>query len=604
MYQYINIVLQAHIYIHLLLYTDLFATFVRESKLYCLLFFVLLVCSTSSAQSDYTELLGLSYSGRVQLFDTVILRSLSHGDSAAYVSELEKVSKLAKEHNDHGLYIEAELAKLNKVPKSQSEKYVECFELLLSYAEKHQLKNYSIGLRFLYGMHLFFYCGDKIGGLKQFAINKSDVLAVSSIDMANKKAILVSLGEVYYVFKNYKLSKEFLLTADTIHNDWRKDVSLRCKNTLGLIYRTRSSYDTAISYFEQARALAKEKNLPVWIGITTGNIGISHYLNGEYDKAIPLIKEDISICIDEKEFTNAVNSMTKLADIYIQKGDPNVAKYWIDNAWKYFDSCDFFTTMSLASLYDLNAQYYRSISNYKTALLYRDSADAYTDSVNEKFNSAITEQVQKQIDDERASVLMSKLNYDKAKMRLTRNGLIAGVVLVAIIAWLIVARQRLAYSTKQALMEADQKLIASELDAAQKQLTDFTKRLKEKNKVIEAFAEDVKNIKAESAANEDKENILPQLLNATILTEEEWSEFKKLFEKVHTGYITRIQHRFPDISQSDLRFLVLSKLGLNNKEMAAILGVRPDTLRTNKYRFRKKIGISTDDELNEIIFNM
>lgn len=559
--------------------------------------------STSSAKGDYADLLGLSYSDRVQVFDTAILKSLSSVDSITYVSELEKVSKLAKEHNDHGLYVEAELAKLNKVPKSQSEKYVEHFEYLLRYAEEHHLKNYSIGLRFLYGMHLFFYCGDKIAGLKQFAINKNDLLSVSSTEMSNKKAILVSLGEVYYVFKNYKLSKEYLLTADTIHNDWRKDVSLRCKNTLGLIYRTNSQFGIAISYFEQARDLAKEKDQPVWEGITTGNIGISHYLNGEYDKAIPLIKEDVSTCIENKEFTNAVNSMTKLADIYIQKGDPNVAKYWIDNAWKYYDSCDFFTTMSLASLYNLNAQYYRSISNYKTALLYRDSADAYTDSVNEKFNSAITEQVQKQIDDERASVLMSKLNYDKAKMRLTRNGLIAGVVLVAIIAWLIVARQRLAYSTKQALMEADQKLIASELDAAQKQLTDFTKRLKEKNKVIEAFAEDVKNIKAESAANEDKENILPQLLNATILTEDEWSEFKKLFEKVHTGYITRIQHRFPDISQSDLRFLVLSKLGLNNKEMAAILGVRPDTLRTSKYRLRKKIGISTDDELNEIIFN-
>lgn len=586
------------------LYTDLFATFVRESKLYCLVFFALIVCGTSSAQPDHTELLDLSYSDRVQVFDTVILKSLSSVDSTTYITELDKIARLAQKHHDHGLYVEAKLSELNRIPTSQSEKYVEHFESLLSYADEHELKNYSISLRFLYGMHLFFYRGDKVGGLKQFAINNNDLLSVSSVEMPNKKAILVSLGELYYVFKNYKLSKKHLLTADTIHNDWRRDVSLRCKNTLGLLYRTRSNYDTAISYFEQARTLAIEKDLPVWVGITTGNIGISYYLNKEYSKAIPLIKEDIKICIQNKEYPNAVNSMTKLADIYIQENDPIQAKYWVDNAWRYFDSCELFATTSLAGLYDLNAQYFRSIKDYKTALLYRDSADVYTDSVNEEFNSSVTQQIQKQVDDEISRTLVSKLNYDKSRMRLTRNGLVVGVMLIAIIAWLIVARQRLAYNTKQALMEADQKLIASELDAAQTQLANFTKRLKEKNRIIEAFTEDVKNIKGVSVANEDtEENILPRLLNATILTEDEWSEFKILFDKVHTGYITRIQDRFPDITQSDLRFLVLSKLGLNNKEMAAILGVRPDTLRTNKYRFRKKTGINSDEELNEIIFN-
>ena len=63
----------------------------------------------------------------------------------------------------------------------------------------------------------------------------------------------------------------------------------------------------------------------------------------------------------------------------------------------------------------------------------------------------------------------------------------------------------------------------------------------------------------------------------------------------------RLREKLPQLSPADTRYIVLSKLNLTSREMASMLGVRPDAIRLYRHRLRKKLQITDDKTLEELI---
>jgi DNA-directed RNA polymerase specialized sigma subunit len=100
------------------------------------------------------------------------------------------------------------------------------------------------------------------------------------------------------------------------------------------------------------------------------------------------------------------------------------------------------------------------------------------------------------------------------------------------------------------------------------------------------------NLKAEidrlSSIGENN-TYLEQLVTSTILTNDDWVQFRIVFEKVHPNFINEQKLQFPDLTQAELRYLVLEKLQLSTKEMANMLGVSDGAIRQIKSRLKLKI---------------
>jgi hypothetical protein len=86
-------------------------------------------------------------------------------------------------------------------------------------------------------------------------------------------------------------------------------------------------------------------------------------------------------------------------------------------------------------------------------------------------------------------------------------------------------------------------------------MADFSRNISEKVEMIEALQS---KINGEAA-----DPILPDLRHFTILTEEDWQNFKYNFEKVYPDYWNRLDEKFPHLTIAEKRFMALSKLGLN-----------------------------------------
>jgi hypothetical protein len=125
--------------------------------------------------------------------------------------------------------------------------------------------------------------------------------------------------------------------------------------------------------------------------------------------------------------------------------------------------------------------------------------------------------------------------------------------------------------------------------------------LKEKNELLESFKVEIDKLQQEDAQQSDmRTQHLSRLVNSSILTEDDWREFRQLFDKVYPGFFIRLKDKMPDLSPADIRLLALTKLQISTRDMAAMLGIGPDAIKKSRQRLRKKINLPEEGTLDEL----
>ncbi|MFA0963573.1 response regulator [Roseivirga sp. BDSF3-8] len=81
----------------------------------------------------------------------------------------------------------------------------------------------------------------------------------------------------------------------------------------------------------------------------------------------------------------------------------------------------------------------------------------------------------------------------------------------------------------------------------------------------------------------------------------QWEEFKQYFEKSHPKFLQTIEKQFPQLSAQDLRLCSYMKIHMTTHEIADLRHVTPETIRTQKYRIKKKLGLSKEVDLTEYL---
>lgn len=136
---------------------------------------------------------------------------------------------------------------------------------------------------------------------------------------------------------------------------------------------------------------------------------------------------------------------------------------------------------------------------------------------------------------------------------------------------------------------------------AQNELNLLTTKIASLSSDIERYETEINTLKSSAEKNlpeiEEKEYQLRDILQTPLLTDDQWLTFKKAFEKVNRNYSREISYNFSNISQAELRYLYLKKLGMNHKEIASVLGISPDSVRLYKHRLGKKVNPGKEDAL-------
>ncbi len=572
-----------------------------------LLLFTLLFTSFSG-QAQYRHLLQKSYAERYVALDTTFYGPALKQDSVTFFQELKKLAKTAEKARDEQLVLETHLLKgqYYMFGKQTNHRAFEKYMLgLLETADQKQIPHLQIRIRQKLGYY-YFAVKHKYGQAFTHYLNSYQLMKDLSVnELPNKQEMVGDIGAAYYQFGDNANARKFLTEAWTIAPSYKKRLPINLTNTLGLIYREEKKYDSAEFYLWKCYRMAEKLKDSTWMGIAAGNIGIGYFHQKKYDEAVPLLEMDARESIKANEFDNASTSLLILTRIWLEKNDLPKAENLVAQVKSMLpETSDLYK--HLKELYPVQARIYALKGDYAKAYRYTDSAHFVKDSLFTRRNSSLVLAAERKIEIEKHKAEMERLEAQEKLQTTLRNSLIGGIFLLIIIALLVINRQRMVHRQKQEKLEKEKHSIESELEIASRQLSNFTDHIREKNKLIEQFTAEIKKHQDQFGETEHlaSKEARDKLLQATILTDDQWEEFRSLFDKVHAGYLHRLREKLPILSPADTRYIVLSKLNLTPKEMASMLGVRPDAIRLYRHRLRKKLNIEDDKLLEDVVKNI
>jgi DNA-binding CsgD family transcriptional regulator len=337
------------------------------------------------------------------------------------------------------------------------------------------------------------------------------------------------------------------------------------------------------------------------MGITAGNLGITFFLQQKYDQAIPLLKFDVQEIFKAREVDNGLSSLLTLMRIYQERQNWKELNKRIPVVRKMLP----FTgnpVQHLKPFYIILSKLNASLSNFEKAYKYADSITIVNDTINTRRNTFLLARAEQKVEVKQHEAEIAKLAAQKEIQKFWTISLAIGVVLLVIIAFLVLKQQRMRYRNRQEQLRLQKESVEMELQHARVELQDFTRRIINKRKLIEQFEAELQDIRAANGLRvSEASQTLAQLQQATILTEEQWESFRQKFEKVHRGFLQNLKEKVPGLSPAETRFMVLSKLGLSNREMAGMLGVSTEAIRQTRHRIRKKLEIPGAETVEELV---
>jgi DNA-binding CsgD family transcriptional regulator len=410
-------------------------------------------------------------------------------------------------------------------------------------------------------------------------------------NFSDNSNLLGRLAETCYQMEEYNQSIRYARESlDLFGNGSFSGRQFSVINIIGLSYQKLGRYDSAVHWHHKAFNQAVRQTDSAWMGIIKGNWGHTLMLEGKPKEALPLLWFDYTLALQYKDEPSAGNTLQRIARIYLAEGKTDSAlllakkaQAYISNIKRYYHAqYTMQAALTLSRIYEQKGDGMAAMQQYK---IYNRIADSLALVLKKSRFDVVQTQMAFEKTLMQKNELMQAQQYEKK----LRFAMATGMLLLGIIGWLLYQRKMASNKKEAEILLQQKKLAEAETEAAKQQLELFTNSLLEKNELIEKLRQQAMPFQPE------------ELIEQSILTEEDWLRFRAMFDKVYPDFFTRLAHLANEATQAEQRMAALIRLGIGNKQMATMLGVSADTVRKSKSRLRQRLQLSLQEDLDQII---
>ena len=366
----------------------------------------------------------------------------------------------------------------------------------------------------------------------------------------------------------------------------------------------------AKEYLNNALKMHTEANFTYGIAEVHNRLGILYIKENEKEQAYYHIEKSISN-------GRKVNDTDGMTSNLIQYGKLLMLDKEFDVAEQHFVLAIERAKEHNLKRYELEA--YEALKDLKRqsgkpeeALNYYDNYVSLKDSIfdSEKAMRIATLEFDNEIESKEKELEL--LTERERKNNMVKWSLIIGLVALMFLTILYVLTLKKRASQKRELNFAKAEFNKKELENAKlkeqellqqlnyknRELTSYTLNFVQKSELFQELKGKIDSLKTSTPKQQEKIiRELNQVIKQHINIDRDWEDFKRYFEDVHTGFIETLKEQHPDLSANDLKICALTRLNLNIKESATILGITPESAKTARYRLRKKLDLEPNEEL-------
>lgn len=339
------------------------------------------------------------------------------------------------------------------------------------------------------------------------------------------------------------------------------------QNRLGLLYERKKDYLKALDFLKQSITLSASNNDQEGLAKSYGNIAtVFLKMGNQNDAEAYLIRgADIARTIGSNKRLREI--YYNLKDIYAYKGLYDEALFYAE---KYIDLQD--------SIY--NEETIRNIRDFEAQLL--------------------TVENERQLKEKEQEI---KMLEQKASFEfIIRVGFMVLIGLLVIIGYLLYSWQRAKARRRQEKAEERARELNRELEMKNKELTSYTINFVQKNKLFEDLKEVLISVKQHSGLDQEiKQRFkdIDRIISSQLQVDKDWEDFKLRFQNLHQNFFDRLMERNSSLTNHELRLSALIRLNFSMKEIGNILGISAESVKTARYRLKKKLDLPQETNLND-----
>ncbi|MEM9721283.1 MAG: tetratricopeptide repeat protein [Bacteroidota bacterium] len=374
-----------------------------------------------------------------------------------------------------------------------------------------------------------------------------------------KAHTLVKIADLYAKVGDFSKEYAYLQSAYRLY----AEVGLKgplgtIASRLGFYNKENARYDSAFFYLEQAKLFQQEVKDQDGLIYTINHLGRIYKDKGDFQTA----NDTYQLALDQAISLNNKHpecwTLINLGFLALDQDEYEKAKPHFVRAKSLADKESFqeILRLSCEGLYRLAEQE----DDYKNAYyFFRQYQELGAHLRDNQLTSALAETEWRY----QQSILQKELEIES----LARNrdnlwkllGMLASMMLLILLGFTW-------YFFRMKLKEAEEKKQALDLEV---------ERYSEKNVLLQKRMVDIQN-------------------NGALV---KWDSIEQLIHEQYPYFKTRLVKEHPKLSEQDLRFCMLLMTSFSTKEIADYLNISPASANKSRYRLRKKLGLSREENL-------
>ncbi len=372
---------------------------------------------------------------------------------------------------------------------------------------------------------------------------------------------------------------------------------------MATVYHDLEKYDSALKMYNSALIHYIVINDREGIAVAHQNIGLTYSEMGNYNLAIKHLMEGYRRFSQLSTVRNIPYVLSDIGLVYSKKNEPDSSIYYLNKALTIAEQYQLIQDEQ--RIYDKFYQVHKSLHQFKEALTYYEKYRDISDSINnEQVAGKIAELSSKYEADLKDQKIKQLTLNEKISEEKTRTLLIGGgffVIIVVLMVGILYYRkhtQANLLSVKGKLLEREKTELDKELSYKQKLLTSHALHMTQKNQVLQNIRKAINEVLPDVPETpRQKVRKLQLELNKSLRYDKDWELFSKYFSELNNDFFDKLKALNPALTQYDLRLSALLRMNMNIKEAAAVLNIEPDSVKTARYKLRKKLGLSPDQDL-------
>jgi DNA-binding CsgD family transcriptional regulator len=156
------------------------------------------------------------------------------------------------------------------------------------------------------------------------------------------------------------------------------------------------------------------------------------------------------------------------------------------------------------------------------------------------------------------------------------------------------------------LISVKSQTLETEIQFKNSELASAAMHLVKKGELISKLKSDlnqlIRRVDVPTAQTEVKKMI--KQLEEDDQIDQEWDQFAKHFDKVHSDFVLLLKEKHPDISPNEVKLCSFLRMNLSSKEIAQLLNITVRGVEISRYRLRKKLNLQGGENLFDYLIQL